>query len=90
LQEFKTQAMIGNIKTDGIIGLYFLQTNQCLVVVCNTKMHVHGVEHKLEVQGNIGCFHVSLCEIMSIPPRSEMVCSGQVLDLPNLPDTIVD
>jgi hypothetical protein len=43
------------------------------------------VEHKLELQGNLGCFRVSLCETISVPPRSEMVCSGQVLDLPKLP-----
>lgn len=61
-QEFKTEAVIANIKADGIIGLDFLQTNQCLVDVCKTKMYVHGVEHELELQGNIGCFRVSLCE----------------------------
>jgi predicted aspartyl protease len=41
-QEFKTQAVIANIKTNGIIGLDFLQTNQCLVDLCKTKMYVHG------------------------------------------------
>lgn len=37
------------------------------------------------MQGNIGCFRVSLCETISIPPKSEMVCPGQVLDLPKFP-----
>lgn len=50
--------------------LDFLQTNQCLVDVCKTRMYVHVVEHELDLQGNIGCFRVSLCETISIPPRS--------------------
>nr|XP_034319115.1 uncharacterized protein LOC117687074 [Crassostrea gigas] len=60
-QEFETQAVIANIKADGIIGLDFLQTNECLVDVCKTKMYARGIEHELEMQGNIGCFrhHIS-------------------------------
>lgn len=84
-QEFETQAVIANIKADGIIGLDFFQKNECLVNVCKTKMYVRGIEHELEMQRNIGCFRVSLCETISIPPKSEMVCPGQVLDIPKFP-----
>lgn len=81
-REFSTQAMVANIKADGILSFGFLQTNQCLVDVCKTRMYVHGVEHKLDLQRSIGCFRVSLCETISIPPISEIICPCQMLDIP--------
>lgn len=42
--EFSTQAVVANIKADGILGLDFIQTNECLVDVCKTRIYVHGVE----------------------------------------------
>lgn len=39
-------------------------------------------EHGLDLQGNIGCFRVSLCETISIPPRSEIISPGQMLNIP--------
>ncbi|XP_061165068.1 uncharacterized protein LOC133174043 [Saccostrea echinata] len=82
--EFDCQAVMANIKTDGILGLDFLQSSQCLVDIARTKMFASGVEHDLHLQGQIGCFRVSLEENITIPSRSEMICSGQLLSSPGI------
>lgn len=42
-------------------------------------MYIQGVEHKLQLQGHIGCFCVRLTGTIIIPPRSEMICTGEIL-----------
>lgn len=40
--EFEFTAEVADINTDGILGLYFLKKNICLVDVASAKMYVEG------------------------------------------------
>ena len=43
------------------------------------KLYVGGIEQELQLQGHLGCFNISLKETITIPPMSEMICSGRLL-----------
>lgn len=66
--------VVVDISVDGILGLDFLKQNKCLVDVVLVKMYVEGIEYELQIKGYLGCFRVSLKEIICIFFRSEMVC----------------
>lgn len=64
------EAIVAHIGVNGILGLDFLKQNKCLVSVSlHGKMYVGGIENELQLEGHLGCFRVSLQEIILIPPR---------------------
>ncbi|XP_062599620.1 uncharacterized protein LOC134261188 [Saccostrea cucullata] len=72
-------AVISEIQADGILGLDFLLSNACTVDMSQKVLHIKDKKIQLFVEGYIGCNRITATDILSIPPRSEIIAQGQVL-----------
>ena len=69
--------IVADINVDGVLGLDFMKSNDCVIDVNGETMSLGDVRIPLTTQGPIGCFRVSTSQICTIPPRSEIVVKGR-------------
>lgn len=71
---FDNTILVADLKVDGIVGLDFLRLNKCAVDLekCTLKFGQVHVAKTVACQYR-GCFRVSLCENLGIPPKSEVI-----------------
>lgn len=72
---FDHTIVVADLNVDGILGLDFLRLNKCAVYLEKCTLKFGQVEKAVACQcrGKIGCFRVSLCENLGIPPKSEVM-----------------
>ncbi|CAG2231004.1 unnamed protein product [Mytilus edulis] len=69
------EAVVADIRADGILGLDFLKDNDCVIDVVAKKLIVSGKDYPVQFEGKLGCYRIVASETISIPPESEMVIS---------------
>ncbi|CAC5418452.1 unnamed protein product [Mytilus coruscus] len=77
-ESFKLEALVADIKAEGILGLDFLKANKCVLDVVSEKLFLGESEIQLIFEGPLGCYRVVSSETVSIPPSSEVVVNGKV------------
>ncbi|CAC5396943.1 unnamed protein product [Mytilus coruscus] len=77
-ESFKLEALVADIKAEGILGLDFLKANKCVLDVVSEKLFLGESEIQLIFEGPLGCYRVVSSETVSIPPSSEVVINGKV------------
>jgi hypothetical protein len=48
--------------------------------MCNNTIKIQGHKIQFNIQGQIGCYRVTVSETVVIPPQSEIVVNGKVND----------
>ena len=77
-ETFKFEALVADIKAEGILGLDFLKANKCVLDVVSERLFLGESEIQLIFEGPLGCYRVVSSETVSIPPSSEVVVNGKV------------
>ncbi|CAC5388523.1 unnamed protein product [Mytilus coruscus] len=72
---FRLEAVVADIRADGILELDFLKDNDCVIDVVAKKLIVSGIDYPVQFEGKIGCYRIVASETISMPPVSEMVIS---------------
>ena len=73
-----TEMVVADIDVDGILGLDFLKKNNCTVDMSKNIITVKGRKCKMNVEGKIGCYRISVSETINIPSMSEVIIEGKV------------
>ena len=76
-----TRVIVADIDIDAIIGLDFLQANDCQIDVTHHVLRIKGKQCHLKLAGKLGCHRVTVSEKVEIPARTEMIIEGYV-DVP--------
>ncbi len=71
-------AVIAQIGVDCVMGLDFLKLSGSVVDVASAQLKVKDEVHQLTLEGEIGCFRITLCDTQHIPPMTEIVCDGRI------------
>ena len=74
------EAVVADINVDGILGLDFLKSQHAEIDMCNNTIKIQGHKIQFNIQGQIGCYRVTVSETVVIPPQSEIVVNGKVND----------
>ena len=75
---YHNEAVVANLKADGILGLDFMKRNHCKVDISNEILDVNGQNKRMTVEGSLGCYRITAAKTVSIPPRSEIIVPGKV------------
>ena len=78
--QYEAEVVIADIECDLMMGLDFLQTQKCVVDVAKNALRMHDKLIDLNCRGSVGCFRVTAPKDITIPPRSEIITYGQVID----------
>ena len=76
-----TRVIVADIDMDAIIGLDFLQANDCQIDVTHHVLRIKGKQCQLNLAGKLGCHRVTVSEKVEIPARTEMIIEGHI-DVP--------
>ena len=71
-------AVVADINVDGIVGLDFLRSQNANISMSDGIITMQGHEIRFQIQGQIGCYRVSVSETVTLPPRSEVIVSGKI------------
>ncbi|MCG8048838.1 MAG: RNA-directed DNA polymerase, partial [Candidatus Thiodiazotropha taylori] len=79
---FQHEVLFADITHDGIIGIDFMITNKCDLMISRSCLKVKGVEIPCYMSNGTRpqCCRVALVENVSVPPESEVIVSGKPLD----------
>ena len=72
--------IIANIDNELILGLDFMKLMDCQIDVGQETMVVQGNAIKLDSLGYVGCSRVIAKEMVQIPPRSEAIIQGRMVE----------
>lgn len=75
---YHNEAVVANLKADGILGLDFMKRNHCKVDVSNEVLDVNGHDKRMTIEGLLGCYRITAAKTVSITPRSELIVPGKV------------
>lgn len=73
---YHNEAVVTDIKVDGIFGLDFLMVNNCTIDTSNEVLSIHERDIKKSIEGYLGC--VRITSTVSIHPQSEIIIPGKV------------
>lgn len=76
-----TKMHVADIDMGAIIGLDFLQANDCQIDVTHHVLTLKGQQCQLKRTGKLGYHRVKVSEKVEIPARTEMIIEGHV-DVP--------
>ncbi|KAK3090718.1 hypothetical protein FSP39_014054 [Pinctada imbricata] len=84
-KQVKIQAVVSSILAQGILGLDALKECGYLLDISDARFISKDMSHTLPLtfEGRVGCFRITSCQTVSIPPRSEMVIQGKIDKQPN-------
>ena len=74
--EWRQEVIISDINVDGILGIDFLKSRDCVINLGTGKILISGEEYQIHVEGLTSCYRITVAETVSLPPRSEMIISG--------------
>ena len=72
--------IIANIDNELILGLDFMKLLDCQIDVGQETMVIQGRAIKLDSLGYVGCSRVIAKEMVQIPPRSETIIQGKMVE----------
>ena len=72
--------IIANIDNELILGLDFMKLIDCQIDVGQETTVIQGTAIKLDSLGNVGCSRVIAKEMVQIPPRSEAIIQGKLVE----------
>ena len=74
------EGLVAELSTDGIIGLDFLEKNQCTVDIAQRTMAIKGVAYSLAKEGSYGyrCYRIVAQDTVTIPTGQEVIIKGRV------------
>ena len=75
---FQQMVVIADFNMDGVIGLDFMKTNDCIIDVQKDILSILGTQHQILSEGISGSYKVSIVNRISIPPRTEVVTQGKI------------
>ncbi|CAC5404291.1 unnamed protein product [Mytilus coruscus] len=81
-------AVIADLNVDGVLGIDFQKSQNCVINITKGNVWVNGRETSLHFEGQIGCYGVYVASILQLPPSSKDLESSTVL--PNQEVSIVD
>ncbi|CAC5415297.1 unnamed protein product [Mytilus coruscus] len=84
-----TNAVIADLNVDGILGIDFQKSQNCVINITKGSIWVNGRDTLLHFEGQIGCYGVSVASTVQLQPRSEDLVS-KTIRKPVLPIQEVD
>ena len=82
-QKLKHQFLFADIKNDGILGIDFLSTNGCDVLLSKDHLLLNGERiacFRSSVDAEPTCCRIALAENIEIPPDCEIIVKGRPID----------
>jgi hypothetical protein len=79
----KHKVLIANIPIEGILGMDFLEINNCNVLLSKSCIRYRGNEipcFKYKNNGNATCCRIGIYEKIALPPSSETIVAGRAMD----------
>ena len=73
-----SSAVVANITAEGIIGLDFLRTNNCILDIVSETLTIGQDKFKLIFEGPLGCYRICASETVNMPPNSELIVTGKI------------
>ncbi|CAC5401072.1 unnamed protein product [Mytilus coruscus] len=85
-------AVIADLNVEGILGIDFQRSQNCVIDITKGNVWVNGKETRLHFEGQIGYYGVYVASIVQLPPRSKNIESSTSREtvLPNQEVSIVD
>ena len=83
-QKLKHQFLFADIKNDGILGIDFLSTNGCDVLLSKDHLLLNGERiacFRSNVDAEPTCCRIALAENIEIPPDCEIIVKGRPIDM---------
>lgn len=78
---FQHEMLISDIVQDAILGIDFMRSNKCDLIISKNYMSVKGDKIPCYMKTNSSnCCRVAIAENIVIEPNSEVVISGKILD----------
>ena len=75
---YQVPVVIAEMNSDGIIGLEFMLSNDCILDIAKLKMRIQTDVIQLYKEGLFGCYRIAMAENIILPARSEMVVNCNV------------
>ncbi|KAK3098374.1 hypothetical protein FSP39_018923 [Pinctada imbricata] len=75
---YETTVVVADLTSDGVLGLDFMLNNAYIVNVNEQTLTMRDESIPLIKSGHFGCFRVALAENINIPPKSELITTGNV------------
>ena len=72
--------IVANIDNEVIMGLDFLKNMNCKIDVAQGTLVIQGQTIKLDSLGYVGCSRIIASEMVQIPPRSEKIIRGKMVE----------
>ena len=74
------EVIIAEIDTEAILGLDFLERNNCKIDIAQGNLMTQNETIKLEHVGYVGCSRIVAKDMVQIPPRSERIINASMTD----------
>ncbi|CAC5395921.1 unnamed protein product [Mytilus coruscus] len=85
-------AVVADLNADGILGIDFQRSHNCVINITKGSIWVNGRETRLHFEDQIGCYRVYVATTVKLPPTSEVLVSRTIREpvLPIHENNIVD
>ncbi|CAG2223333.1 unnamed protein product [Mytilus edulis] len=77
-------AVVADLNVDGILGIDFQRSHNCVINITKGSIWVNGRENRLHFEGRIGCYGAYVASAVQLPPRCEVLVSKTITE-PVLP-----
>ncbi|CAG2221162.1 unnamed protein product [Mytilus edulis] len=71
-------AVVADLNVDGILGIDFQRSQNCVINITKGSIWVNGRENRLHFEGQIGCYRVDVATTIKLPPTSEVMVSRNI------------
>ena len=79
---FQQEMLLSDIVEDGILGMDFMKTQKCDLIISKNCMRIKGedIPCYMKNSSNTSCCRVALIEDVELSPDTEVVITGKILD----------
>ena len=81
-----TDVVVAEMDIDLILGLDFMLAHNVVVDVVKLSLSINGKHCPVHKAGRLGCHRVVVTEKTVVPPRSEMIVEGRLIDRESIRD----
>ena len=71
-------AVVADLNVDGILGIDFQRSQNCVINITKGSIWVNGRENRLHFEGQIGCYRVDVATTIKLPLTSEVMVSRNI------------
>ena len=75
---YQVPVVVAEMNSDGILGLDFMLSNDCILDIARLKMQMQTDVIQLNKEGHFGCYRIAMAENINLPARTEMVVNCNV------------